>query len=130
MSLELTAKLINILPVQNIQGKNGPLTKQEFIVETEEQYPKKVCVSAWNDTAKVIQGIKPQSLIKVGITVESREYNGRWYSEVKAWKIDLINGDKESNDNNQQYSSSSRTAETVSDPMQSESDGAADDLPF
>ena len=64
MSLELTAKLLTLMPVQNIQGKNGPLTKQEFIVETEEQYPKKVCITAWNDTAKIVQGIKPLSTVK------------------------------------------------------------------
>jgi len=129
MSLELTAKLLTLMPVQNIQGKNGPLTKQEFVVETEEQYPKKVCISAWNDTAKIIQGIKPFSTLKIGITVESREYNSRWYTDVKAWKIDVVNGTGSTGQEPAAYNQPARTAEPVTDPMSSEPD-AADDLPF
>ena len=128
MSLELTAKLLTLMPVQNIQGKNGPLTKQEFIVETEEQYPKKVCITAWNDTAKIVQGIKPFSTVKIAITVESREYNSRWYTDVKAWKIDVVSG-ANSTGESAHNSPAMSTAEPVADPMSSEPD-AADDLPF
>ena len=129
MSLEITAKLISLLPVQNIQGKNGPLTKQEFVVETEEQYPKKVCIQAWNDTARIVQAINPQSLIKVGITVESREYNGKWYSDVKAWKIDVLSGGANNGGQPAMQSQPVRNAEPVGDPMASEQE-ATDDLPF
>lgn len=129
MSLELTAKLLTLMPVQNIQGKNGPLTKQEFIVETEEQYPKKICISAWNETAKVIQAIKPFSTVKIAISVESREYNSRWYTDVKAWKIDVVNGASNGGNDSPSYNQSSRNAEPVADPMASEQE-ATDDLPF
>ena len=85
--MEIQGKLTQILPVQTGQGKNGVWKKQDIILETPGQYPKKVCVSMWGDKIN-------ESLLQVGneltahIDIESREYNGRWYTEVKAWKIE------------------------------------------
>jgi hypothetical protein len=45
--MQLTAKLTNLLPIQTGTGKNGEWKKQDIIVETEGQYPKKVCISIW-----------------------------------------------------------------------------------
>ena len=52
MSHEITAKLLSSLPEQTGSGKNGTWVKQDFIVETEDQYPKKICMSAWGDLVK------------------------------------------------------------------------------
>lgn len=86
--MQLIAKLIQLQPLQTGMGRNGEWKKQEIIVETDGQYPKKVCISIWGDK------INP-SVLQVGNTldvsfdVESREYNGRWYTDVKAWKVEL-----------------------------------------
>lgn len=89
--MELTATLVQLLPLQTGQGKNGQWRKQEFIVETEGQYPKKVCISVWGD--KINESVlKPGNKVKVSFDVESREYNGRWYTDVKAWKVELADG--------------------------------------
>lgn len=85
--MQLTAKLVQLLPLQTGTGKNGQWKKQDFIVETEGQYPKKVCISLWGD--KIDEGkLVVGSMLKIDFDVESREYNGRWYTDVKAWKID------------------------------------------
>jgi hypothetical protein len=90
MSLEITGKLTQLLPVETGQGKNGQWTKQPFVIETEEQYPKKVCISAWNDNVvKTIQNFAPGTKVKASISIESREWNGRWYTDVRAWRIDV-----------------------------------------
>ena len=86
MSLEITAKLISSLPEQTGSGKNGPWVKQDFIVETEDQYPKKICMSAWGDLVKQFNGYAMGSRLKISFRVESREYNGRWYTDVRPWK--------------------------------------------
>jgi hypothetical protein len=49
MALEITGKVISILTEQTGSGKNGVWVKQDFVIETTEQYPKKVCFSAWGD---------------------------------------------------------------------------------
>ena len=88
MALELQGKFIQLLEKQTGAGKNGSQwEKQDFIVETMEQYPKKVCISAWGDKVKEVSGIGPGDVIKVSFNVESREYNGRWYTDIRAWRI-------------------------------------------
>lgn len=47
--MQLTAKLIQLLPLQTGTGKNGDWKKLDIIVETDGQYPKKICVSIWGD---------------------------------------------------------------------------------
>lgn len=87
-SMEITGKLLEKLPQQTGQGRNGTWVKQEFILETPGQYPKKVCVALWGDKAKEIDSISIGETIKASINVESREYNGKWYTDVKAWRIE------------------------------------------
>lgn len=60
-------------------------------METEGQYPKKVCISAWGD--KINESLlKPGIMLTISFDVESREYNGRWYTDVKAWKMEAAGG--------------------------------------
>lgn len=80
-------RLVQLNPVQTGEGKNGPWKKQEVIVETEGQYPKKICVIVWGDKID-INRFKIGDMIDVYFDVESREYNGKWYTDVKAWKIE------------------------------------------
>ena len=86
--MQLTAKLIQVLPLQSGTGKNGQWKKQDIIVETEGQYPKKVCVSIWGDKIDERQ-LQVNNTLKLEFEVESREFNGKWYTDVKAWKIDV-----------------------------------------
>lgn len=84
MALELKAKVIQMNPEITGKSKNGPWRKQEVIVETGGNYPKKVCISIWGD--KIDQfGLQQNESYTFSIDVESREYNGRWYTDVKAY---------------------------------------------
>ena len=85
--MELKAKLVQLLPLQSGEGKNGPWKKQDIILETDGQYPKKVCISIWGDKINANQ-LQLGSQLNVSFDIESREYNGRWYTDVKAWKIE------------------------------------------
>lgn len=85
--MELKGKLIQLLPLQTGTGKNGEWKKQDVIVETEGQYPKKVCISIWGDKINTSQ-LQIGKLLNISFDIESREYNGRWYTDVKAWKIE------------------------------------------
>jgi hypothetical protein len=84
--MEIAGTIVALLPLQTGQGKNGVWKKQEFIMETPGQFPKKVCLSLWGekvDENRISVGDK----ITASINIESREYNGRWYTDVRAWKI-------------------------------------------
>lgn len=86
--MQLTAKLVQLLPLQTGTGKNGQWKKQDIVVETEATYPKKICVSVWGDKIDTSQ-FQPGNQLKIDFDVESREFNGRWYTDVKAWKIEV-----------------------------------------
>jgi len=86
--MELTGKLLQLLQVQTGQGKNGPWQKQEFVIETADQFPKKVCFSLWGEKVNDLKNLTPGSMIKVQFSLESREYNGRWYTDAKAYRVE------------------------------------------
>jgi hypothetical protein len=86
MSLEITGKVIEILPEQSGTSRNGDWRKQEFILEIPGQYPKQVCVVQWGDNIDKF-GISEGETITAAIDLQSREYNGRWYTDVKAWRV-------------------------------------------
>lgn len=88
MSLELVARLERKLPVQRGSSARGAWSKQEFIVQTEDVYPKKVCMSVWgDDKIQDLENIREGEKVKISFNVESREYNQKWYTDVRAWKI-------------------------------------------
>lgn len=91
--MDITGKLIQILPEETGEGRNGPWKKQNFIIETQEQFPKKVCITVWGDKID-LNSFGVDKMVTASINIESREYNGRWYTDVKAWR--LINAQPES----------------------------------
>jgi len=93
--MDISGKITQILPEIKGEGRNGPWKRQDFIMETDDQYPKKVCVSVWNDKVDVGK-LQPGDPVTVEISIESREYNGRWYTDVKA--SGLIAGQKTGTD--------------------------------
>ncbi|MCC5933123.1 MAG: DUF3127 domain-containing protein [Candidatus Cyclonatronum sp.] len=88
MSLEIKGTLQQILPVQSGQGRNGPWQKQDFVIQTPGQYPKKVCFTMWGEKANILQSFSAGQELNVAFDVESREYNGKWYTDCKAWKVE------------------------------------------
>ena len=116
MSMELKGKVMQLLTLQTGTGKKGVWKKQEFIVETQAQYPKKVCLSIWGD--KIDQfNVKEGDMVNVSVDLESREYNGRWYTEARAWKVE-----KSGN-------AAPPQADTIGEEPFSQA-AATDDLPF
>ena len=84
--VEIKGKIIEILPEKSGQSANGEWRKQEYILETESNYPKKICFMAWGDKIGEFN-LQQGENVEVSVDLESREYNGRWYTDVKAWKV-------------------------------------------
>ncbi|MDR8390876.1 DUF3127 domain-containing protein [Aliifodinibius sp. S!AR15-10] len=87
MDVQIKGKVDQILEEQSGTGKNGPWRKQEFILETQDQYPKKVCITQWGEKIDEFD-VQEGETLTAHVDIQSREYNGRWYTDVKAWKIE------------------------------------------
>jgi hypothetical protein len=90
MALDVTGRIVQVLELQTGASARGDWKRQEFILETEEQYPHKICISLWGDRVGDIAGIQAGELVTVSVALESREFNGRWYTDVRGWKIQRV----------------------------------------
>ncbi len=125
MALDITGKILQIMPPTSGTSKAGKdWVKQEFVIETQETYPKKVCISLMGEKTQELSKYTPGSEVKVSLNLESREYNGKWYTNVNAWRIESAGG-APSVENNQ-------SSQTTEEPpyYAASTDSSTDDLPF
>ena len=86
--MEISGKLIQKLPLQSGVGKTGTSwQKQEFVIETIETYPKKICANLWGEKTEALNALNIGDQVIMTFNLESREFNGKWYTKVKAWKV-------------------------------------------
>lgn len=90
--MEVNGKIIEVCPIQEGTSKAGnPWKKRLYVLETQDNYPKKVAftvfgserVDQYND--KIMAGMN----VRVSFDLESREFNGRWYTDATAWRIEV-----------------------------------------
>ena len=85
--LNISGIVLSILPLQSGTSKAGnQWQKQDFILEKQGQYPRKVCVCLFGDNVEKFHLQVGQS-VTASIDIESREFNGRWYTDVRAWNV-------------------------------------------
>lgn len=111
---EISGKVIAALPIATGEGKNGAWKSQDYVIETGGQYPKKVCFNLFGDSIDKFR-IAIDDEIKISYDIDSREYNGRWYTTVRAWKVEKEIGASNA---------------TVSNDIPAPAAGAESDLPF
>ncbi|MFK7886089.1 MAG: DUF3127 domain-containing protein [Gammaproteobacteria bacterium] len=85
--MELAGKITHVLEEKSGSSARGAWRKQEYVVEIPGDYPKSVCFMVWGDKIDQFR-IKQDEQITVHFDLESREYNGRWYTDVKAWRVE------------------------------------------
>jgi hypothetical protein len=88
--MELSGKIIAKLPPMSGEGKNGPWKKQDFIIEMPGTYPKKVAIAVWNERTDDLNALPEGTEIRARVDIESREFNGKWYTDVKCWKLEKL----------------------------------------
>jgi len=91
--MEIKGKVIAVTPVQTGEGRNGQWKKQEYVIEYDQnlQYPRKMMFNLWGD--KIDQyHIQEGQMITVSFDIDCRDYNGRWYNDIRAWKVEADDG--------------------------------------
>lgn len=89
--MEITGKIIQALPeVSGTSQRGNTWKKREYVLETQETYPKKVFFDFFGERADQYPLTVGQE-IKLSFDIESREYNGRWFVSIRGWKAEPIN---------------------------------------
>ena len=137
-NLELQGKLLRRLPPQRGKSARGEWMKQEFLVEfSDGNFPSTACFNVWgedkvNDLARFNDGDE----VKVSFSINSREYNGKFYTDLRAWRIVSANEGQQAAPSPAPYQQPSPVndvpagfAPSYSAPAESAED-MVDDLPF
>lgn len=131
MNVELTGTIVQILPYEGGTSKAGKeWRKVVFILETQGQYPRKVAISLLNDNIDKY-AIQVGKVVTANLEIESREWTGKWYTEVKAWQITYPQGKPVAPA--QQPTTQAHTQQAYTQPVAAPAPTqpqAAEDLPF
>lgn len=123
MALSVKGKIQQILkPESGVSRAGKEWQKQEFVIETDEQFPKKVCFTVFGDKTTLLNGFETGSDVEVSFNLESREFNGKWYHNINAWKIE--------NSQTAQPVQETPPAFRMEDIPPEPADDEANDLPF
>lgn len=126
--MDLKGKVILNMPLVTGEGKNGQWSKQEFLIETGDQYPKKVMFGLMGN--KIDQN--PYSIgqeVVVSFDAESREYNGRYFTNLNAWKVTPA-GSPPPNQPTSPSAPQNNYTDAPSNMSFSSDESTSDDLPF
>ena len=86
--MEVIGKIIHVLPLQSGTSQAGnQWKKQEYVLETEDAYPKKVCFDFFGDRVDQFP-LAIGDRVRLNFDIESREYQGRWYTSIRGWKAE------------------------------------------
>ena len=94
---DITGKVIAISePQRFVSKKNGnEYVTTVFVIETQGQYPKKVAMKVMGEDKFKQMGIVMGGIYNVSFDVESREWQGKWFTECRAWRTQRMDGTQE-----------------------------------
>ena len=85
-TMEVTGKIILALPEMSGTSRAGNAwKKREYVLETQETYPRKIHFDFFGERADQFP-LNVGDIIKLSFDIESREYNGRWFTSIRGWK--------------------------------------------
>lgn len=143
--MDLTGKVIAILPANSgvSQRTGNPWMSQEYVIEVPGNYPRKMMFRIFGEDRIKQSNIQAGEEITVQFDIDAREFNGRWYNDIRAFNImrgpvaqqvpaaTTLGGNAETPFPPQQnVAAPAATAPFPPAQEAGEGEGAADDLPF
>ena len=134
--MEIQGKVIAVLPERSGVSARGEWKSQTYVIETQEQYPKKMAFDVFGADRLAQFNIQSGEDINVSFDIDAHEYQGRWFNSIRAWNVTKVS---------QQAMASSANAAGVANPtnqqnlfppeqqsaqQQEQQRGNSDDLPF
>lgn len=91
MAYDLTGKLKLVRDAQTFGAKG--FTKREFVVTVEDgKYPQDICLECVQDKVSLLDGLKEGQMVTVTFDIRGREYNGRYFNNLQAWRVKAEDG--------------------------------------
>ncbi len=87
--MEIIGKMVRLGNLTEGTSPRGAWRKQDLIIETLEQFPKNICLVCWGDRVAEAQNFVPGQIIRAQISIESREFNGKWYTDVRPFRFEM-----------------------------------------
>ena len=94
MSLAVKGRITNILAIEEgVSKADKPWKKQNFVIDTGAQYNPEVCFQLFGeDKIAMLANFPEGSEVEVAFNLSSREFNGKYYHNIDAWKINPASG--------------------------------------
>lgn len=138
--MEIQGKVIAVLPERSGVSARGEWKSQTYVIETQEQYPKKMAFDVFGADRLAQFNIQSGEVINVSFDIDAHEYQGRYFNQIRAWNVTKV-----SQQAAQQAMASSANDAGVANPtnqqnlfppeqqsaqQQAQQRGNSDDLPF
>ena len=125
--MELAGKVIAVLEprsgVSKSSGNNWMV--QEYVIETHDQYPRRMCFDVFGEDKIKLFNIQMGEELNVFFDIDAREWQGRWFTSIRAWKVDRVGANAEAP---QQAPAGAPVPPSA--PVDFGSGDSSDDLPF
>lgn len=86
--MEIQGRIINVALPTSGTSSRGEWTSQDYVIETEDRYPRKMCFNIFGEDKIREANIQVGDKLKVHFDIDAREYQGRWYNSIRAWKVE------------------------------------------
>lgn len=110
--IRLCGKIVSVLQVKSGVTQKGEWVAQEYVLETNDKYPKKICFEVYGNDRIEKFNLKVGDEVEVYVNIDSKEYSGRWYNTIQAWAVNKKGGNNNNSDN---VHSSVNTKKTVNE---------------
>lgn len=130
--MEISGKIIVALPAQGGISKSGKeWSRQDYVIETKDQYPKKIAFSVMNDNIMNF-GLTVGQEADIQVDINASEWNGKWYNSITCWKATIRNASQQAAPSQPNYASAPPQQPVPPQPTQQQMFGNEnkDDLPF
>lgn len=126
--MEIKGRIIAALPLRSgVSQKDGKSwMTQEYVIETMEQYPKRCVFNVFGEDKIKEYNLQVGSEVTVKFDINAREYNGRWYNDIRAWKVEPAQAEVQAQDN----TFPNAGADAIPAPTIAPPNDDADPLPF
>lgn len=88
--MEIQGKVIAVLPERSGVSARGEWKSQTYVIETQEQYPKKMAFDVFGADRIASFSIHSGEVINVSFDIDAHEYQGRYFNQIRAWNVTKV----------------------------------------